>query len=203
MLIKIKGILRDPKNPEEPNFIDRFLEKTILIFIPWFIKPNHLTTFRYVTIPFIFLLLVFGHHKSALILFFISAFSDALDGAMARTRNSITDWGKINDPMADKALIATAGALLITRYIGVPLLLVIVILEIIIISLSFYRNYGKRRIPSAKLPGKIKMVLQSSALFLLLFYSIVHIPLLVLAAQLILYLAVFFGIISIFVYNSL
>jgi CDP-diacylglycerol--glycerol-3-phosphate 3-phosphatidyltransferase len=41
-------------------------------------------------------------------LFFIVGLSDMLDGKLARSRNSVTEFGKLLDPIADKALIGTA-----------------------------------------------------------------------------------------------
>lgn len=189
--------------PETPNAIDRFQEKTILWLIPYWIKPNHLTIFRYFSIPFILFLLLYEYYPAALLLFLISVSTDALDGAIARTRKQITDWGKINDPMADKSLIALAGAFLITRHIGLGVLLAIIAVELIIISSAVYKNYGKKRVPSAKLAGKVKMLFQSSAMILLLLYSVVSLSFILIIAQVFIYLAIFFGLTSAFVYGSL
>lgn len=200
---KIKAIFSKSEFPETPNAIDRLQERTILRFIPYWIKPNHLTLFRYFSIPFILFLLLYEYYSPALILFVISVYTDALDGAMARTRKQITDWGKINDPMADKALIALAGAFLITRHISFGMLLAIIAVELIIISSAVYRNYGKTKVPSAKLAGKIKMVFQSSALILLLLFSVFSLSIILIIAQAFLYLAIFLGLTSAFVYGSL
>jgi CDP-diacylglycerol--glycerol-3-phosphate 3-phosphatidyltransferase len=42
-------------------------------------------------------------------LFFIVGLSDILDGKIARSRNQITEFGKLLDPIADKAMLATAS----------------------------------------------------------------------------------------------
>lgn len=42
-------------------------------------------------------------------LFFIVGLSDILDGKLARDRNQITEFGKLLDPIADKAMLATAA----------------------------------------------------------------------------------------------
>jgi phosphatidylglycerophosphate synthase len=39
--------------------------------------------------------------------------SDILDGALARARNEVTEWGKIVDPIADKLAIDSIAALLV------------------------------------------------------------------------------------------
>lgn len=203
LFTKIKKIFSKAEFPETPNAIDRLQEKTVLKFIPYWVRPNHLTVFRYVSIPFILFLLFFEYYPAALLLFLVSVYTDALDGAMARTRKQITNWGKINDPMADKALIALAGAFLITRHIGLGMLLAVIVVELIIVSSAVYRNYGKSKVPSAKLAGKVKMFFQSSAMVLLLFYSVITLPVILILANILLSLSIFFGLVSAFVYGSL
>ncbi|MGM0629272.1 MAG: CDP-alcohol phosphatidyltransferase family protein [Patescibacteria group bacterium] len=94
---------------KRPNAIDRILDRLFLWSIPSYIKPNHLTIFRYLTVPIIFYFLLNSFYLPVLLLFLLSAFTDALDGALARTRDQITSWGKIHDPLADKLLIGIVG----------------------------------------------------------------------------------------------
>ena len=75
------------------NNIDRLLEKTILKIIPKKVTPNQVTIFRFITIPILIVLLFFENYRIGIVLFVISAFSDAVDGALARTRKKITTWG--------------------------------------------------------------------------------------------------------------
>ncbi len=84
---------------------DIFLKKTILRLIPKTIKPNHITLLRFFLTPIVIGAIIKEKNILALFLFLITAFTDAIDGAMARTRNQITQWGKIYDPLADKFLI--------------------------------------------------------------------------------------------------
>ncbi len=200
---KIKNILGNRRPFESPNAIDKLLERSILKLIPGSVAPNHVTVFRYATIPFILYLLILEHYVPALILFSISAFSDALDGAMARTRNRITEWGKINDPIADKLLIGGSGIFLVTKHIGVAMIVAILAIELIIVVYALYRRKRGEKIVSALLPGKIKMVLQSVALIILLVYSVIPVPALIPLTAGILYLAIFFALISLFIYRSL
>ena len=76
--------------------------------------PNTLTIFRILALPFCAYALFKngGEDDSwriiAFILFFIVGLSDILDGKIARSRNQITEFGKLLDPIADKAMLATA-----------------------------------------------------------------------------------------------
>ena len=76
--------------------------------------PNSLTIFRILALPFCaYALFKNGGEDDkwriiAFILFFIVGLSDILDGKLARSRNQITEFGKLLDPIADKAMLATA-----------------------------------------------------------------------------------------------
>ena len=76
--------------------------------------PNALTVLRLVLVP-VFLLALFaggGHQTSfrwlAWSIFAVAAITDRFDGHIARKRGQVTDFGKIADPMADKALTGSA-----------------------------------------------------------------------------------------------
>ena len=70
--------------------------------------PNALTTLRIVLAPVTALLLLQPGADSRLIamgVFLVAALSDLADGALARRRGEITDFGKLWDPIADKLLL--------------------------------------------------------------------------------------------------
>ncbi len=180
---------------EKPNAIDKLLDKFFLFIFPGFITPNHLTLFRYLTIPFIFYFLAYEHYFFGLLLFMISSFSDALDGAMARTRGQITSWGKINDPLADKLLIGLTGMIVISKYIGLWFIFTIIILEILTV-LVILSIYDKKDNPGARLPGKIKMILQSFGIVILLVYSVKNIPIILFIATALLVLSIVFSVVN-------
>ena len=70
--------------------------------------PNVLTVFRLCIVPFFAFYLWKEQYTIAFILFAIAAFTDVLDGFLARKYNAISNFGKICDPLADKALQLSA-----------------------------------------------------------------------------------------------
>ena len=86
--------------------------------------PNKLTCLRMIMIPFFLFFLVFpevcGYTASriiAAVLFALTAFTDMLDGKIARKYNLVTDFGKFMDPLADKLMVfgAMFGILILNR----------------------------------------------------------------------------------------
>lgn len=70
--------------------------------------PNAITTLRIVLAPVTALLLFqpsAGSRLLAMGVFLVAALSDLVDGALARQRGEITDFGKLVDPIADKLLL--------------------------------------------------------------------------------------------------
>ena len=80
--------------------------------------PNVLTSLRILFIPVFAWLVLSERRWWAFGLFAALMITDKLDGDIARARGLITDFGKIADPIADKALMITA---LVTLNIAVPL----------------------------------------------------------------------------------
>ncbi|HET6407269.1 MAG TPA: CDP-diacylglycerol--glycerol-3-phosphate 3-phosphatidyltransferase [Chthoniobacteraceae bacterium] len=78
--------------------------------------PNQLTCARFVlTIIFVAILSSRWQFANAtgLVLFILAGITDYLDGAIARSRGLITDFGKLMDPLADKIMMASAFILLV------------------------------------------------------------------------------------------
>jgi CDP-diacylglycerol--glycerol-3-phosphate 3-phosphatidyltransferase len=100
-------------------------------------------------------------------IFVLAAVTDRLDGYLARSRNLVTDFGKIADPIADKALTITALVLLSSEGL-VPwwVTIVIIVRELGITLLRFL--LVRRSVIAASSGGKLKTVLQLVFLGLLL-----------------------------------
>ena len=89
--------------------------------------PNQLTVLRVILIPVCLLLWALGQPVWAAAVFALAAFTDFLDGYIARKNNIVTVFGKFADPVADKLLVLTTLIMLI--HLGMmPAWIVIVIL---------------------------------------------------------------------------
>ena len=131
--------------PHNLTITDKILAKVLLPAIPSWITPNIISWFRVISVPFIGYFLWNENYAIALPLFFVSAFSDAVDGSLARTRDLVTNFGKMFDPLADKLLIATAAVIIIPPHLGWDIVLAIVFIDFILITSAYFqkRYYGK------------------------------------------------------------
>src|SRR2546421_10931663 len=73
--------------------------------------PNVLTVIRILLVPVLIVALLDktgGGDLLAAIVFATASLTDAIDGYLARSRNWVTTFGKLMDPIADKLLIVAA-----------------------------------------------------------------------------------------------
>jgi CDP-diacylglycerol--glycerol-3-phosphate 3-phosphatidyltransferase len=135
--------------------------------------PNLISIVRIVLVPvFVVVLLVAGSHADpmrwvATALFVVAISTDSLDGHLARSRNLVTDLGKILDPIADKALTGAALVVLsvlheLPWWVTIPILV-----REVGITVWRFAVLSKRVVPASK-GGKTKTVLQSVAITLAL-----------------------------------
>ncbi len=190
-----------PKYIAKITPIDRFLDATLLPFIPQSVRPNYVTIFRFVSIPFILFFLFQSAYAVAFVLFTIAAISDAVDGALARTRGKITPWGIVFDPFADKLLIGSVGGLLIFKFLNPALALVIIGIELVLIISAYYRFKGK--IVPAKTVGKVKMILECVGVGFIFLFILTGMPAMLTISTYVLYVAVFFAVLSVLIYRSI
>jgi len=130
---------------------------------------NALTVLRLVLVPvFVLALFAGGGHDTgwrlvAFGVFFVASYTDRVDGQLARSRNLITPFGKLADPLADKALM---GAALVGLSVldDLPLWITVVVMarEIGVTLLRFWViRHGV--IPASR-GGKVKTLLQGLAI---------------------------------------
>jgi CDP-diacylglycerol--glycerol-3-phosphate 3-phosphatidyltransferase/cardiolipin synthase len=132
---------------------------------------NVVTSVRLVLVPLVVAALLVdddgGWRLVATALFVLAAATDRLDGWLARRRDEVTEWGKLVDPIADKALMG--GALVTLSWLGdLPWWVTVVILVrelgITALRLAVLRYVV---IPASR-GGKLKTVLQSVGIGLFL-----------------------------------
>ena len=131
--------------------------------------PNALTTLRIVMVPFFGYALLHDGGDSitwrliAFTLFVAAMITDKIDGDIARARNLVTDFGKIADPIADKAI--TGMAFIGLSIVGdiwwwVTILVLAREWSVTLLRLSILKDVV---MPASQL-GKIKTTLQAVAL---------------------------------------
>jgi CDP-diacylglycerol--glycerol-3-phosphate 3-phosphatidyltransferase len=129
---------------------------------------NALTVLRLALVPvFVACLLAggTGWRVAAFVVFAVASVTDLLDGRLARSRGQITDFGKIADPIADKAL--TGAALVTLSALGELAWWVTVVILAREISVTLLRFWVIRRgVIAASRGGKLKTLLQVVAIAL-------------------------------------
>ena len=140
--------------------------------------PNILTVARIVLVPFLMVVLltrfegelIFGVAKEIVgaAIFGIAAFTDWLDGYLARRRSQVTQLGQLMDPLADKLLITAALVSLVQMEMASAWMVAVILgreLAITVLrSVAYVRGVT---IPASRL-GKVKMGTQVFAILLLI-----------------------------------
>lgn len=136
--------------------------------------PNVLTMMRIVAVPVVVVALLDETPNGdtlAAIVFALAALTDGLDGYIARSRDSVTTFGKLMDPLADKLLITAALVSLVSlNRLQAWVAMVIIAREFAVTGLrSIAADRGV--IISASWMGKVKTVLQIGAVFALITFN--------------------------------
>jgi len=177
---------------------DHFLNMIILRFFPKSLTPNKISIFRILATPFVFMLIFLGYYNIGVVCFVLVAFTDALDGSLARTQNKITKFGMLLDPLADKLLIGSMVLLLVFKYLEFWLGIVVLGMEIIFISTAYVYRVKFKTVRMANLWGKIKMFLQVLAICSVLIALVFENQTFLNMANVILGLSVGFALVSLF-----
>jgi len=167
--------------------------------------PNKLTIARICMIPFMVATLQIGMANSialpletarliAVGIFVLAAFTDWLDGYIARKHNLTTDFGKFMDPLADKILVMAAMVyMVVLGDIGPWVLILIESREFVIAGVRMVAA-SKNVVIAAGLWGKIKTVVQMIMIPVVL--ADLPIPGFNILGQILIYAAIAFTVIS-------
>lgn len=177
---------------------DRFLERTVLRIIPASVTPNQITMMRVLLTPVVVATIAYGHYQTGVLLFLLTAATDAIDGSLARTRNQITRFGMFFDPLADKLLIGWLVFLLVLQHVNLWLGIAILALEAIIITTALIAKIRFKTVAMANRWGKIKMIIQVIAIFMTLMALLFDFPALLTLAAWLFGIAIGFAVVSLF-----
>lgn len=142
--------------------------------------PNKLSILRLALIPFFVAAFYWGfpaHFIVAAAIFAFAAFTDFLDGYIARKYNLITDLGKFLDSTADKVLVLSALVLMVDTGVFSPysmlgsICTIVVIAREILISCLRMVAAAKGYVMAADKLGKTKTMLQDISIFILITYE--------------------------------
>lgn len=131
--------------------------------------PNIITIVRILMAPALFWMLLTDGGELGPLRYVAAAFfvvgiaTDSIDGHIARSRNLVTDFGKILDPIADKLL--TGGAIVCLSILGELAWWVTIVILVRELGITAYRMAVLRNkvIPASR-GGKLKTVLQAVAI---------------------------------------
>ncbi|MEG2116859.1 MAG: CDP-diacylglycerol--glycerol-3-phosphate 3-phosphatidyltransferase [Clostridia bacterium] len=137
--------------------------------------PNKLTLTRLILVPFMVVSFYLTPLASGIVpyittlIFIVAAFTDFLDGNIARKRGIVTDFGKFMDPLADKALVLVAlilildGQIIPIPYIASISLSIMLVRELVVSGLRLV-GANKGVVIAADKLGKIKTITQDIAI---------------------------------------
>ena len=188
--------MQKPKSFNVQKTLDGYVDKIFLRFFPRSVNPNQITAIRFILIPVVYALLVQQSYVLALIVFTIAAWTDLIDGAMARTRNQITDLGKVIDPIADKLLILTVLVFIGFQLLIVKIFVVYIIFEIIAVLVGYFFAFLIGKPIGANVFGKIKLNLQCISVGFFILGTIISNMVLINISLYLLLLALFFAVLA-------
>jgi CDP-diacylglycerol--glycerol-3-phosphate 3-phosphatidyltransferase len=176
------------------------MKRVILPFIPEAVQPNHITVLRMLLTPIVLFLLSLKVYTIGVPLFVFAAFTDAVDGSLARVRNKITPWGMFFDPVADKVLIGSVALTVCLAYFH-PWLVFLAIFLDLLPAMRWAVGKRQQHFAAANMWGKMKMFLQCTSVGLLLLALTLGAPVLIFAAQALLFIACAFAIVAVITYS--
>ena len=130
--------------------------------------PNVLTLLRIMLVPVLVVALLNESANGdllAAIVFALASATDAMDGYLARTRNAITTFGKLMDPIADKLLIIAALVALVSLHRLAAWVAMVIIARELTVTVTRMQATQHGVVIAANWWGKAKTIVQVAAIF--------------------------------------
>ena len=136
--------------------------------------PNLLTVVRILLVPVLVVALLDktpGGDLLAAIAFAVASMTDAVDGYLARSRDAITTFGKLMDPVADKLLIVAALIALVSLHRLAGWVAMVIIAREFAVTVTRLAATQQGVVIAANWWGKTKTIVQVAAIFFLIAYD--------------------------------
>jgi CDP-diacylglycerol--glycerol-3-phosphate 3-phosphatidyltransferase len=136
--------------------------------------PNVLTLLRIMLVPVLVVALLDQTSDGdilAAIVFAIASLTDAIDGYIARSRGSITTFGKLMDPIADKLLIVAALFSLVSLDRLAPWIAMVIVAREFAVTATRMAVAPSGVVIAANWWGKAKTIVQVATIFLLIAFD--------------------------------
>ena len=130
--------------------------------------PNVLTMLRILLVPVLVVALLNETDNGdllAAVVFALASFTDAMDGYLARTRDAITTFGKLMDPIADKLLIIAALVALVSLDRLAAWVAMVIIARELTVTVTRMQATQQGVVIAANGWGKAKTIVQVAAIF--------------------------------------
>jgi len=133
--------------------------------------PNVLTLLRILLVPVLVVALLAETDNGdlmAAIVFALASITDVMDGYIARTRNAITSFGKLMDPIADKLLIISALVALVSLQRLAAWVAMVIIARELTVTITRMQATQQGVVIAANWWGKSKTIVQVATIFFLI-----------------------------------
>jgi len=133
--------------------------------------PNFLTLVRIMLVPVVVAALLERTPDGDLLaagVFAIASVTDLLDGYLARSRDRVTSFGKLMDPVADKLLVVAALLALVSLHRLEPWVAMVIIAREFAVTVTRLAVLQTGVVMAANRWGKAKTVMQVATVFLLI-----------------------------------
>lgn len=136
---------------------------------------NQLTVLRICLIPIFVLVASVSQSLAgdivAAFIFALTAFTDFLDGHIARTRNMVTTFGKFLDPLADKLLTMSAFVMLVAMDRAAAWIVILILAREFAVTGLRILAANEGIVIAASAGGKVKTTLQMLSIIILLIFT--------------------------------